>query len=167
MNFSKFDQKTVEKSIINTIFKQQVISEPQKLQHFSRAWALVGYKLVACIKRKVYILCSSFHFVDQKIRFFSHTQFLHMYRGEKSFCYLPSICVKTKYSEILHHHFFPNSIFFVLTWNFLRHYTNQTNKSDKRFENQKKKNPVKQTEKHQVKQTDKQPDKQTDTQTDN
>ena len=31
MNFGKFDQKPVEKSIINTIFKQQVISEPQKL----------------------------------------------------------------------------------------------------------------------------------------
>ena len=37
INFSKFDQKTVEKSIINTIFKQQEISEPQKLLHFSRA----------------------------------------------------------------------------------------------------------------------------------
>ena len=40
MNFGKFDQKTEEKSIINTIFKQQVISELQKLLHFSRAWAL-------------------------------------------------------------------------------------------------------------------------------
>ena len=50
MNFGKFDQKTVEKSIINTIFKQQVISEPQKLLHFSRAWALVAYKLVALKK---------------------------------------------------------------------------------------------------------------------
>ena len=50
MNFGKFDQKTVEKRIINIIFKQQVISVPQKLQHFSRAWALVAYELVACKK---------------------------------------------------------------------------------------------------------------------
>ena len=53
MNFGKFDQKTVEKSMINTIFdKQQVIFEHQKLLHFPRAWALVAYKLVACIKKK-------------------------------------------------------------------------------------------------------------------
>ena len=50
MNFGKFDQKTVEKSIINTIFKQQVISEPQKLLHFSSARALIAYKLVSCKK---------------------------------------------------------------------------------------------------------------------
>ena len=54
MNFGKFDQKTVEKSIINAIFTQQVISEPQKLLHFSRARALVAYKLVD--SKKVYIL---------------------------------------------------------------------------------------------------------------
>ena len=30
MNFDKFDQKTVEKSIINTIFKQLMMYEPQK-----------------------------------------------------------------------------------------------------------------------------------------
>ena len=54
----KFDQKTVEQSISNTIFKQQVISEPQKLLHFSMAWALVAYKLVACEKNKCNaILC--------------------------------------------------------------------------------------------------------------
>ena len=52
MNFGKFDQKTVEKSIINTIFKQQANSEPQKLLHFSRAWALVTDKLVACKTKK-------------------------------------------------------------------------------------------------------------------
>ena len=33
MDFGKFDEKTVGKSIINTNFKQQVISEPQKLLH--------------------------------------------------------------------------------------------------------------------------------------
>ena len=53
MIFGEFDQKTVEKSIINTIFKQQVISEPQKLLHFSRASALVAYKQVACEKKSV------------------------------------------------------------------------------------------------------------------
>ena len=37
LKIRKFDQKTVEKGIINTIFKQQVISEPQKLLNFSRA----------------------------------------------------------------------------------------------------------------------------------
>ena len=51
MNFGKFDQKTVEKSIINTNFKQQEISEPQKLIHFSRARELVAHKLVACKKK--------------------------------------------------------------------------------------------------------------------
>ena len=56
MNFGEFDQKTVEKSIINTIFKQQVIPEPQKLPHFSRAWALVACKLVACINKSVMFL---------------------------------------------------------------------------------------------------------------
>ena len=43
MNFGEFDQKTVGKSIINTIFKQQVISEPQKLHKISYLWALVAY----------------------------------------------------------------------------------------------------------------------------
>lgn len=33
-------RKQWKKSIINTIFKQLVISDPQKLLHFSRAWAL-------------------------------------------------------------------------------------------------------------------------------
>ena len=43
MNLGKFDRKTVEKSRINTIFKQQVISEPQKLLHFQgpEHWLLV------------------------------------------------------------------------------------------------------------------------------
>ena len=47
--FSKFDQKTVEKSVINTIFKQLVISEPQKF--FSSAWALVAYQN-GCLEEK-------------------------------------------------------------------------------------------------------------------
>ena len=34
----------------NTFFEQQVISEPEKLLHFSRALAQVAYKLVACKK---------------------------------------------------------------------------------------------------------------------
>ena len=39
------DQKTLEKSIINTIFKQQVISEPQKLLHFQgpEHWLLINW----------------------------------------------------------------------------------------------------------------------------
>ena len=43
MNFGEFDQKTVEKSKINTIFKQQVISEPQKLHKIfsSEPWLLI------------------------------------------------------------------------------------------------------------------------------
>ena len=49
----KFDQKTVEKRIINTIFKEKVISEPQKSLHVPRAWALVADKLVACKKSVV------------------------------------------------------------------------------------------------------------------
>ena len=35
--FGKFAEKTMEKCKNNIFFKQQVISEPQKLLHFSRA----------------------------------------------------------------------------------------------------------------------------------
>ena len=53
MNFGKFDLKTVEKSIINTIFKQQVISEPQKSYYIFQGperWLLINWLLV----KKVY-----------------------------------------------------------------------------------------------------------------
>ena len=52
MNFGEFDQKTVEKSKINTIFKQQVISEPQKLHKIfsSEPWLLIKWLLI----KKVY-----------------------------------------------------------------------------------------------------------------
>ena len=49
MNLGKFDQKTEEKSIINAIFKHQVISEPQKLLNFPR---------VAMFKGILYIIIS-------------------------------------------------------------------------------------------------------------
>ena len=41
------------KKHIQYIFKQLVIFEPQKLLHFSRAWAQVAYILVACMKKSV------------------------------------------------------------------------------------------------------------------
>ena len=47
----KFAQKPIKKSMISTFFKQQVISEPQKLLHFPRAWAQVAYKLVSYKKK--------------------------------------------------------------------------------------------------------------------
>ena len=46
INFSKFGQKTVQQSIINTICKHQVIFEPQKLLHFCYI-----SKLVPCKKK--------------------------------------------------------------------------------------------------------------------
>ena len=51
MHLGAFAKKSIEMSK-QYIFKQQLISEAQKLLHFSRAWFQDAYKLVANKKFK-------------------------------------------------------------------------------------------------------------------